>query len=419
MKIKLKKLIRTIFMTTVMTVLSVISAVSVSAADINQDEAYKLAEAMMSEYIYARSIYSLHDFSKYTSLENLVEYFDSIVSEIQESGAPIVDETYTANVTSSSFKDLGDCAMVCVSAVESCNNGESSSGDSAYVLIAKSENGLEIRDFYLSENGYEWRFRGADYQFGNPDYWLDSPKIEAVLERARAERKIGFNVICEQSQRKLAEQYAMEDMGTASIDEPDAVDSITLNKDNIATWARDNCTKESPTSAIPGVEYCDMSQWNNYDDPNGKKNWDCTNFASHALIAGGAIMNSSSWYYNSSSSRSSSWASVDKFYEFLTTNKDTGPFGKSVTYMDLNNGLYIFNEGDIIQFDVDDDDTSWKHTTIITGFTDLGNGKLRAKVSGRSAALSKYQQNNYDIEKVKKDRGYTRARVIILKGCRE
>lgn len=130
-------------------------------------------------------------------------------------------------------------------------------------------------------------------------------------------------------------------------------------------------------------------------------------------------MNSSSWYYNSSSSRSSSWASVDKFYKFLTTNKNTGPYGKSISYMDTSNQVYLYEKGDIIQFDVDDDDTSWKHTTIITGFTDIGNGKSRAKVSGRSAALAKYQQDNYDIEKVKKDRGYTSARVIILKGCRE
>lgn len=285
MKITPKKLIRTILAAAIITVLSAIFAVSASAADIDQKEANKLAEAMMSEYIYARSIYSPHDFSKYTSLANLVEYFDSIVAEIQESGAPIADETYTASITSSSFKDWGDCAMVCVGAVETCDNGESSSGDSAYVLIAKTEDGLEIRDFYLSENGYEWRFRGADYKFGNPDYWLDSPETEAVLERARAEREIGFNAICEQSQRKLAEQYSMEEAEIASIDDLDAADSITLNKDDIATWASDNCAQDSPTSAIHGVDYCDMSQWNDYNDPYGNFNWDCTNFASHALIA--------------------------------------------------------------------------------------------------------------------------------------
>ncbi len=227
---KIERFIKIILAAAIITVLSAVFAVSASAADINQEEANSLAEAMMSEYIYARSIYSPHNFSKYTCLENLVEYFDSIVAEIQESGAPIVDETYTASITSSGFKSWGDCAMVCVGAVETCGNGESSSGDSAYVLIAKTEDGLEIRDFYLSENGYEWRFRGADYKFGNPDYWLDSPETEAVLERARAEREIGFNAICEQSQRKLSKQYAAEEPATASIDNLDSADSIALYK---------------------------------------------------------------------------------------------------------------------------------------------------------------------------------------------
>lgn len=57
---------------------------------------------------------------------------------------------------------------------------------------------------------------------------------------------------------------------------------------------------------------------------------DCTNFASQCLYAGSGVMNFRpvlGWYYLGPNNRSPSWTGVKYFYNFLTANKDSGPFG--------------------------------------------------------------------------------------------
>jgi len=60
---------------------------------------------------------------------------------------------------------------------------------------------------------------------------------------------------------------------------------------------------------------------------------DCTSFISQCIYAGSGIMNNTKdtgWYYNNINSRSPSWSGVEFLYNFLTTNKGIGPFGKEV-----------------------------------------------------------------------------------------
>ena len=67
----------------------------------------------------------------------------------------------------------------------------------------------------------------------------------------------------------------------------------------------------------------------NYDSLGG----DCTNFASQCVFAGSKIMNynkTNGWYYINGNNKSPSWTGVEFFYQFLTTNKTIGPYGKEV-----------------------------------------------------------------------------------------
>ena len=88
----------------------------------------------------------------------------------------------------------------------------------------------------------------------------------------------------------------------------------------------------------------------------------CTNFVSQALYAGTCVMNYTptfGWYYRSLDDRSPSWTGVQYFYNFLTENRDVGPFGREV-------GPDEAEVGDVIQLGRQED--GFYHTLLIVGY---------------------------------------------------
>ena len=88
----------------------------------------------------------------------------------------------------------------------------------------------------------------------------------------------------------------------------------------------------------------------------------CTNFVSQALYAGTCVMNYTptfGWYYKSLDDRSPSWTGVQYFYNFLTENRDVGPFGREV-------GPDEAEVGDVIQLGRQED--GFYHTLLIVGY---------------------------------------------------
>lgn len=78
----------------------------------------------------------------------------------------------------------------------------------------------------------------------------------------------------------------------------------------------------------------------NFDKLGG----DCTNFASQVIYAGGGVMNYTpvyGWYYFSSQKRTASWTGVHYLYNFLTGNKESGPFAEQVDAKDIKPGDLI------------------------------------------------------------------------------
>ena len=72
---------------------------------------------------------------------------------------------------------------------------------------------------------------------------------------------------------------------------------------------------------------------------------DCTSFVSQCIYAGCGVMNYTptyGWYYISRNDKSPSWSGVNYFYDFITTNEGTGPYGTETT---IDNLL----PGDVIQ----------------------------------------------------------------------
>lgn len=164
--------------------------------------------------------------------------------------------------------------------------------------------------------------------------------------------------------------------------------TTTLNKADIVSWARDNFDSYLPSSGDGITPYVDFST---IGSTTGEENYDCTNFVSHALLAGGATKNTSSisstgWFFNSMSNRSTSWSGVPYLYSFLTRTTSTkGPKGTSLTYAPfqapITNRPYV--NGDILQLH---NGSVWRHSTIITGYYFLNSSKIGALVTGRTSA---------------------------------
>ena len=88
----------------------------------------------------------------------------------------------------------------------------------------------------------------------------------------------------------------------------------------------------------------------------------CTNFVSQSIYAASCVMNYTptfGWYYISLDDRSPSWTGVDYFYNFMTTNRDVGPFATDVS-------LDMTEIGDVIQLGRNDD--GFYHTLLIVGY---------------------------------------------------
>ncbi len=88
----------------------------------------------------------------------------------------------------------------------------------------------------------------------------------------------------------------------------------------------------------------------------------CTNFVSQCIYAGSCIMNykpTFGWYYISYNERAPSWTGVEFFYNFITQNRDVGPFGRPATSDELE-------IGDVIQ--LGREGVGYYHTLLVVGF---------------------------------------------------
>jgi len=93
---------------------------------------------------------------------------------------------------------------------------------------------------------------------------------------------------------------------------------------------------------------------------------DCTNFVSQCIYAGSCVMNYTptfGWYYISPTNRAPAWTGVQFFYNFITSNKEVGPYGREASAGELE-------IGDVIQ--LGNAAGMYYHTLIVTGFSQDG-----------------------------------------------
>lgn len=128
----------------------------------------------------------------------------------------------------------------------------------------------------------------------------------------------------------------------------------------------------------------------NFDSVGG----DCTSFVSQCIYAGSNIMNYSKqngWFYINGNNKSPSWSGVEFLYNFLTTNKLVGPYGKEVSKNEIK-------VGDIAQLSFNGN--SFGHTLLVTKIV----GKLSLSqifISSHTFDSFNKRISEYDFEKIR------------------
>lgn len=274
-------------------------------------------------------------------------------------------------------------------------NVQSGFGEVSNILFDYTGTGFTMSDWYMPYDYYDEYVRGqVDSLTNNFDIKskLDSSNIGKRQAEIHGKITDYYSV-----DRELPVQINSIDSGRSFNQAITPYATLTsLNKTSIATYAKNNKAKDSPASGGSSVPYYDFSQI--------AGNWDCTNFVSHALLAGGAIpydtggsgISSTGWYYKDLNNRSSSWSGVPNLYNFLVNNTTKGPAGSSITYSTFKynpNIGYPYAIGDVLQFYLSGSYNNWRHSTIITEYYETNQAfVLGALVTGRSGKGS-YNDN--------------------------
>ncbi len=254
---------------------------------------------------------------------------------------------------------------------------ESGYSEELEVLLKEEDNGYVIEDFYTRLNGYDSFIRGEEDDLKSGAYQKSSLLNNNEIKVKQQKLMDNIDKVYKEENRAVEakeKEEIIQNMG---------IQASSLNKSAIKNYARNNFNKINPSSGNGVVPYYDFSAISG--------NYDCTNFVSHALLAGGATVYNngnpaSGWYYVNLSNRSYSWSGVPNLYDFLINNSTKGPSGAHQNYFTFHEAsAYPFVDGDILQFH---NGTVWRHSTIITGFYQASTNYLGALVTGRTSPTS-------------------------------
>lgn len=152
---------------------------------------------------------------------------------------------------------------------------------------------------------------------------------------------------------------------------------IEYNRQKVLQYAKKWAYKRNP-------------KYYNFDNVGG----DCTSFVSQCIYAGSNIMNYSKqngWYYINGNNKSPSWSGVEYLYNFLTTNKLVGPYGKEVNQQEIE-------IGDIAQLSFNG--LNFGHTLIITKIENRLNLN-QIYISSHTFDSFDKRINEYNFEKIR------------------
>ncbi len=375
---------------------------------------FDMADSFVRDYYMA--IYNKGDYDFLSSIKssNLLDYLSTKIEWLSSISADkeninISTELLEQEITQSS---INLCLDVQVS-FNYVGNTTKSGLERCVQIVLSNDYNPQILDVFINDNVDDY-FRGdADLMSATYDcsYWSDDT--------------LSLAIVSDISNISEAE-YTNTDMSKVSFCETSALDKsdielvasassaiTTTQRNRIVNYALANCDVDSPASGNSTLisKYYDFSQI--------AGNYDCTNFTSHCLLAGGAKFNetkNTGWYYKSMSDRTPAWSSVKSFHDFISNNSGSGPQAKIKSFTIYCPMSQMSCElGDIVQIDKGIDGV-YDHNVVVTDFYKYNNYSYIAMVSGRSGSssgLSHWKDNNEVYDEVYPI-STNRARVIHL-----
>lgn len=296
-------------------------------------------------------------------------------------------ENYNINVELIDKSEITSKGSVCLEfqVITSFNyiDCDFNSSVSELVKIVYDLNQKKIVDFYTPNNYYDIAVRTTS---DDTEYIQENMEFSMTQQVSKKQDSIiqDINTV-------YLEESDVSKAKIMSIPAEASIKSSNISKPNVVTYARNNFNKKNPVSGNGTVPYYDFSKISG--------NWDCTNFVSHALLAGGAKVydtggsgvSSTGWYYRSLSNRSSSWSGVNQLHNYLVNNKKANKAaGISETY---THHTGQWSKGYVLQFSASLQSTSYAHSTIITKKKLSNDGeRAYAYVTGRTSS-SQYNDN--------------------------
>lgn len=280
-------------------------------------------------------------------------------------------------------------------------------------IVLSNDCNPQILDVFINDNVDDY-FRGdADLMSATYEcsYWYDdalSLDVVSDISDIAETETISTDIL-----RSNFSETAALDESNIELKVSASSTITTTQRNRIVNYALANCDVDNPVSGNSTLisKYYDFSQITD--------NYDCTNFTSHCLLAGGAKFNetkNTGWYYKSMSDRTPAWSSVKSFHDFISNNSGSGPQAKIKSFTIYCPMSQMSCElGDIVQIDKGIDG-KYDHNVVVTDFYKYNNYSYVAMVSGRSGSssgLSHWTDNNEVYDEVYPI-STNRARVVHL-----
>lgn len=314
------------------------------------------------------------DGGEYLSVDNNLKTYLSDKEDVVEITVP--KNNYNLDITVKDYQDKDTVVYLQLGLKASWNYVEdidSGYGKLIEVLVDKA-NG-KIVDIYDRTNMFDIAVRGDTLDLSKASVGI-SPELVSTAKQtylqSQADAAISVAEAIERDEEELAQRNSMNASRSTNA-------SYTwIYHEDVVEWARDNYDQDEPTSGNPDVDYIDFYM----PDINA---YDCTNFVSHALLAGdarvydtgGSGISSTGWYCRDMNNRSSSWTGVANLHSFVTSNTTYGPGGFSMTW---SYSYTAWEPGDFIQFH---NGSIWRHSAVITDTLTTANGVVPL-VTGRT-----------------------------------
>lgn len=300
--------------------------------------------------------------------------FNAKLSEVKEIGH-FVKLSYVVNIEYlyDIFTDSDDITSTC---------------ETVSVLFDADTN--KIVDYYTFDSYFDEYIKGMPLEnrfiYSDSAYELDSIYNRSTLPYFSSLENKKSNLL-----NDIDRVYNAENIPTTEMESNRINVSRTgtgINRSAVVAYARNNYNKATPSSGGSSVPY--------YDFSNITGNYDCTNFVSHAILSGGAVLDyrNNGWYYRNLNDRTLSWSSVNQLHSYLVNNTTSGKTsGISNAYSTFPNS---WDTGYIIQ-SKNSNNSSYVHSMIITRKEDAST-RIYAYVTGRTSS-TRYDDNK-DIREI-------------------